>query len=103
MSEASALTWVLGILATVCTFIFGLSAYLRNRRADEKSSGERGGSLLADIEYIKKGIDEIKNRQNAQDEKYIDLVRQMATFDVKLQNEHDRITQMMCRNPEDVR
>ena len=55
------LALVLGILGTVCSIIFGYALFRSN------NEGRQTGTMLSELGYIKSGVDDIKRKQESQD------------------------------------
>lgn len=63
-------TTVLGIGSTICAIVFGYIAFRRNSKSDVTEEGKKDGVLLTEIGYIKSGVDDIKRKQEKEDETY---------------------------------
>ncbi len=66
--------------------IFGVTAYLRGRRADSQSLGYRDGTLLTELGYIRSGVDDIRHRQERQEQQYISVVSRLTALEARLNN-----------------
>ena len=67
------MTWELavclfGLMGTACSISFGYMAFKRNQKTDEQQDGRENGTLLTEIGYIKANTDDIKRKQEKQDE-----------------------------------
>ena len=82
-SLISAGVGVLGVL-------FGFAAW----RREEGAAGRRDGMVLTELGYIKSGVDDIKRKQERQQEQ-IDLVSaRLAALEEKVRVAHKRIDEM---------
>ena len=81
MSEIAILSTVLGILGTLSAITFGYAAYKRNNRTDNKDEGKESGTILTEIGYIKAGVDDIKRKQEKQDERHVELISRVTAVD----------------------
>lgn len=82
---------IIGALSGTAGIAFGLISFFRNKKADDKTEGEQGGVLHADIGYIKKGIDGIEHRLDKQEDQYIGVIEQLAEIKVSTKQAHKRI------------
>ena len=64
-------TTVLGSIGTVCAIVFGYIAFHRNSKCDDEAEGKKDGVLLTEIGYIKSGVDDIKRKQEKEDERHV--------------------------------
>ena len=69
MTDLGILATVIGAVGAVCAIVFGYTSYKRNQKADDSKSGKESGTLFTEIGYIKSGIDDIKRKQDKQDER----------------------------------
>lgn len=82
---------IFGVAFGVGGLIFGLITATRNKKLDDKAEGEQGGALHADIGYIKKGIDGIERRLDAQESRYIDVISRLTEVEASAKSAHKRI------------
>lgn len=90
------MTWseivaVLGVAGTLCGIIFGYASFKRNRKADDEKEGKRDGVLLTEIGYIKSGVDDIKRKQERQEEKYDEVDHRLTVVEESTKAAHHRI------------
>ena len=69
MSGVNIFLTILSACGTICAIIFGYIAYKRNGRSDNKDEGKKDGVVLTELGYIKSGVDDIKRKQEKQDER----------------------------------
>lgn len=81
---------VFGLLGTVSAILFAYIAYKRNHTADDKDDGKKDGVLFTEIGYIKAGVDDIKRKQEKQDDQHIDVVSRPSNVPV-CRFQHTRI------------
>ena len=86
---------VLTIISTLCAIAFGYAAFVRNKKKDDTESGEKGGTVLTEIGYIKSGIDDIKRKQERQDEKaeaqHIEVISRLSSVEASAKQAHKRL------------
>lgn len=83
--------WFIGIVGTCCAIIFGFISYQKNKSKDDKSDGREGGQVLTELGYIKSGVDDIKRKQEKQDERHLEVVERLSTLESSAKSAHKRI------------
>lgn len=81
----------LGVLGTVCAITFGYLAFSRNKKIDENKEGKQSGTMLTEIGYIKSGIDDIKRKQEKQDEQHVEIISRLTSVEASAKQAHKRI------------
>lgn len=85
----------ISIISTLCAIAFGYAAFIRNKKKDDTESGEKGGTVLTEIGYIKSGIDDIKRKQERQDEKteaqHIEVITRLTSVEASAKQAHKRL------------
>lgn len=98
MNELNAVIAVLGGISTVCAIVFGYAAFNRNRKKDDQGDGAKNGTVLTEIGYIKSGIDDIKRKQERQDEKqeaqHIEVIARLTSVEESAKQAHKRIDRL---------
>ena len=94
MGQLAVVSALLGVLGTVCAIVFSYAAFSRERKKDESEEGKQDGTLLTEIGYIKSGVDDIKRKQEKQDEQYIDVIIRVTAADSSLKQAHKRIDRL---------
>ena len=69
-------------------------AFKRNQRSDEQQDGRESGTLLTEIGYIKANTDDIKRKQEKQDEQYLELTERMVAVEQSTKQAHHRIDRL---------
>lgn len=85
---------VFGLLGTVSAILFAYIAYKRNHTADDKDDGKKDGVLFTEIGYIKAGVDDIKRKQEKQDDQHIDVVSRLTAVESSAKQAHHRIDRL---------
>ncbi|MCF8017856.1 MAG: hypothetical protein K9L62_00525 [Vallitaleaceae bacterium] len=98
MSEVAILSTVLGVLGTVCAIAFGYSSYKRNNRMDNTDEGKESGTILTEIGYIKAGVDDIKRKQEKQDERHLEIISRITAVEQSTKQAHLRLDRMVNRD-----
>lgn len=91
MSEITILSTILGILGTVCAIAFGYSSFKRNHENDRQDDGRESGTILTEIGYIKSGVDDIKRKQDKQEERHIEIITRVTAVEQSTKQAHHRI------------
>lgn len=94
MNEVTILSIVLGMIGTVCAIVFGYSTYKRNRKADDTLEGKSSGTILTEIGYIKSGVDDIKRKQDKQDERHVEIISRVTAVEQSAKQAHHRIDRL---------
>jgi hypothetical protein len=97
MTDLALIGTVLGIIATVCAIVFGYATFTRNRKTDETGEGKAAGTMLTEIGYIKAGVDDIKRKQDKQDERYIETITRITAVEASSKQAHKRIDRLEGR------
>ena len=69
-------------------------AFKRNQKTDEQQDGRENGTLLTEIGYIKANTDDIKRKQEKQDEQYLELTERMVAVEQSTKQAHHRIDRL---------
>ena len=97
MTGMEVFTTVLGIGGTVCAIVFGYIAYQRNNKNDDTAEGKKDGVLLTEIGYIKSGVDDIKRKQEKEDERHLKVVERLSAVESSAEQAHHRIDEMQSK------
>lgn len=97
MSDIAILSTIIGILGSACAIAFGIAAYKRNRKADDDKEGRESGTVLTEIGYIKSGVDDIKRKQDKQDERYLETITRITAVEQSAKQAHHRIDRIEGR------
>ncbi|MDF1494066.1 hypothetical protein [Caproiciproducens sp. CPB-2] len=98
MDELNGLVAAIGVISTVCAILFGYAAFNRNRKKDDQQGGEKSGTVLTEIGYIKSGIDDIKRKQERQEEKqeaqHLEVISRLTSVEASAKQAHKRIDRL---------
>lgn len=81
----------IGVISTICAIIFGYAAFNRNNKTDTEDEAKRDATVLTEIGYIKSGVDDIKRKQDKQDEQYIKMAERVTAVEASTKQAHKRI------------
>lgn len=85
------ITLVITLMTGIAGIIFGMIGFLRGRRADNLTDGRHTGTVLTELGYIKSGIDDIKHRQDRQEERHAMIIERLSVVEESLHQAHHRI------------
>lgn len=88
---------IIGIIAGIMGVVFGVIAYMRNKRTDDEKDGKKDGMVLTELGYIKSGVDDIKRKQERQEQQHIEVVTKLTAVEASAKQAHRRID-MIERN-----
>lgn len=94
MTDITILSAVLGLLGTVCAIVFSYSAFHRSRKKDDDNDGRESGTILTEIGYIKSGIDDIKRKQDKQEQQHIEVVSRLTAVEASAKQAHLRLNRL---------
>lgn len=89
---------VLAVVGPVASIVFAYIAFGRNKKKDDQQDGKQNGTVLTEIGYIKSGIDDIKRKQERQDEKqesqHIEVISRLTSVEASAKQAHKRIDRL---------
>lgn len=91
MNGLQIFTTVLGVVGTLCAIVFGYIAFRRNNKSDNTAEGKKDGVLLTEIGYIKSGVDDIKRKQEKEDERHVQVVSRLTAVEASAKQAHHRL------------
>lgn len=86
-----AISLIVGIVGGIGALIFGFIAYERNKKTDETRDGKKDGVVLTELGYIKSGIDDIKHKQERQEQQHIEVISRLTAVESSAKQAHKRI------------
>lgn len=87
----STISALFGIAGTASAILFAILAFRRNTKSDDTEAGKQSGVVLTEIGYIKAGVDDIKRKQDRQDEQHIEIVERLSAVESSAKQAHHRI------------
>ena len=81
----------LTIVSGICAVAFGYAAFRRNQKSDDKDAGNERGTMLAEIGYIKSGVDDIKLEQREQRKTNAEYLERLVDCEASAKQAHRRI------------
>ena len=86
--------YVIGIIGTLCGILSGVIAARRETAKAAKEAGNKDGTILTEIGYIKANTDDIKRHQEKTDEKFVNLAQRVASVEGSAERAHKRIDRL---------
>jgi hypothetical protein len=91
MTGIEIFTTAFGVLGTGCAIVFGIAAFRRNNKTDNTAEGKKDGVLLTEIGYVKAGIDDIKRKQEKEDDRHVQVVSRLTAVEASAKQAHQRL------------
>jgi hypothetical protein len=85
---------IISIVASVSGIYLGWSAKAREQKKETKSETAATTSLKMDVEYIKRGVDDIRIEQRTQGQKVDELSERVTRVEESAKQAHKRIDEM---------
>ena len=82
---------IVGIVVGIAGAVFGIVTFLRNKKGDDEADGKRDGVVLTELGYIKSGVDDIKRKQDRQEEQNMQFVSRLSAVESSAKQAHKRI------------
>lgn len=77
---------VLGAIGVVASIVLGVISWRRTKRQDVTAEAGAGAGLRIDLEYIKRGVDDIKIEQRGMREDFGRLSERVARVEGRLED-----------------
>lgn len=88
------LTVAVGLACSFAGVYIGIAGYKRTQAKDNQDTGENRGVLLTEIGYIKAGVDDIKRKQDGQEDKHNQLSERVTRIEESTKQAHLRINRI---------
>ncbi len=99
MDNMTVIISITGLISTICAILFGYAAFMRNKQKDHEAEGKNNGAVLTEMGYIKSGIDDIKRKQERQEEKqeeqYIKITERLTGVEASAKQAHKRLDDLV--------
>lgn len=82
---------IVSVIGGIAGVVFGITTYSRNRKKDDSEDGQKTGMVLTELGYIKSGVDDLKRKQDKQDEQAMQLMRDLTAVQESAKQAHKRI------------
>lgn len=85
---------IVGIAAGIAGVAFGVVTFFRNKKSDDAEGGKKDGIVLTELGYIKSGVDDIKRKQEKEDERYVGVVSRLTAVEASAKQAHKRLDRL---------
>ena len=92
--DMAVITAVVGIVAALSGVLLGWSGRARDTRKADKAEAADGAALRQDVEYIKRGVDDIRVEQRATREDMGKLAERVTRVEESAKQAHKRLDRM---------
>lgn len=82
---------IISIIAAIGGVVFGVTTIFRNKKQDDTDEGRQTGAILTELGYIRSGVDDVKRRQEKQDESMIGFLKDLTAVQESTKQAHKRI------------
>jgi len=89
--DSAAIYTLIGVTGTVCGIIFGYIGYKKGLQKESSDSGREAGALKADMEYIKRRIDDVLLEQKDTNKSVNALAERVSKVEESAKQAHKRI------------
>ncbi|HDR3493891.1 TPA: hypothetical protein QCN73_005490 [Bacillus wiedmannii] len=85
------MTIEVGVLIAIVSAVIGYFSYALNRSKEIKSDGQQGAEMKAKLEYISKGVDDIRIDQKASERQMVSFGERITRVEESSKQAHKRL------------
>ncbi|PFW52604.1 hypothetical protein COL13_26475 [Bacillus cereus] len=85
------MTIEVGVLIAIVSAVIGYFSYALNRSKEIKSDGQQGAEMKAKLEYISKGVDDIRIDQKASERQMVSFGERITRVEESAKQAHKRL------------
>ncbi|MHC2834793.1 MULTISPECIES: hypothetical protein [Bacillus] len=85
------MTIEIGLLIAAVSLVIGYLSYALNRSREIKSDGQQGAEMKAKLEYISKGVDDIRIDQKASERQMVSFGERITRVEESTKQAHKRL------------
>ncbi|MBM6649003.1 hypothetical protein [Bacillus sp. RIT 809] len=85
------MTIEIGVLIAIVSAVIGYFSYALNRSKEIKADGQQGAEMKAKLEYISKGVDDIRIDQKASERQMVSFGERITRVEESSKQAHHRI------------
>ncbi|HIE6632999.1 hypothetical protein [Bacillus luti] len=85
------MTIEIGLLIAAASLLIGYFSYALNRSREIKSDGQQGAEMKAKLEYISKGVDDIRIDQKASERRMTEFGERITRVEESAKQAHKRL------------
>ena len=91
MSTWETIAMVVAICGGIAGIVFGVLSRTRDTKKDNTEDGKQSGIVLTELGYIKAGVDDVKRKQEKQDEQSLQILRELTAVQESAKQAHRRL------------
>lgn len=91
MSTWEAIAMAVAVCGGIAGIVFGILSRKRDEKQDAEGDGKQSGIVLTELGYIKAGVDDVKRKQEKQDEQSLQILRELTAVQESAKQAHKRI------------
>lgn len=88
------LGWLIGVCGTIFGIFMGYSNWQRSNHKDIQADATGDGEFRADINYIRRGVEDIKIDLKAQEKRHSELSERVTRVEESTRSAHKRIDEL---------
>ncbi|MRS26131.1 hypothetical protein [Bacillus sp. RIT694] len=92
------MTIEIGLLIAAVSLVIGYLSYALNRSREIKSDGQQGAEMKAKLEYISKGVDDIRIDQKASERQMVSFGERITRVEESTKQAHKRLDNVEKEN-----
>ncbi len=96
--DTDAIAPIIAVAAAISGIVLGWSGRSRSIRQDTATEVRQSATLQADMEYIKRGVDDVRLEQRAQGQRFDALAERVTRVEESTKQAHHRITRIEDQN-----
>jgi hypothetical protein len=85
------MTIEIGVIIAIASAVIGYFSYALNRSKEIKSDGQQGAEMKAKLEYISKGVDDIRIDQKASERQMVSFGERITRVEESAKQAHKRL------------
>ncbi|MBS9803044.1 hypothetical protein J4052_08705 [Bacillus toyonensis] len=85
------MTIEIGVIIAIASALIGYFSYSLNRSKEIKSDGQQGAEMKAKLEYISKGVDDIRIDQKASERQMVSFGERITRVEESAKQAHKRL------------
>lgn len=85
------MTIEVGLIIAIASALIGYFSYSLNRSKEIKSDGQQGAEMKAKLEYISKGVDDIRIDQKASERQMVSFGERITRVEESAKQAHKRL------------
>ncbi|MEI7027168.1 hypothetical protein [Paenibacillus sp. y28] len=85
---------IISVVAAISGIVLGWSARSRTVQQDTAAEAGQGAYLRADMDYIKRGVDDVRLEQRAQGQRFDTLAERVTRVEESAKQAHHRLNRL---------